>query len=93
MAINSVGLITKEGMTTTMNEEIIDIHPNSYPQKNYSFFSFSFVPNIDCEVIVNGTNTIKIKADLGLELSYNHTPTHSFKVKTTGVSYYYIGAY
>lgn len=58
-----------------------------------TILKISIKPSADCEVLINGHSTVKVRSDLGLTISYEDIKITSLVAKTAGVQFYAVISY
>jgi hypothetical protein len=78
--------------TSTANLQIIPNPPSNFSLgTKYNLYKFAFMNDQDCTVIVNGGNTLFLRAGQGFEINESDLPINSFVIIEAGITYNWIG--
>jgi hypothetical protein len=78
------------GGTSTANQELITT-PSGWT--NIAFYKFSFYNDQACNVKINGSGSIPLRAGQGFESGIEDAKIKSFVIVESGISFNWIGAY
>lgn len=92
---NQASHVTYVKKITVADEEILkskikELHPT---WTHHNARKISIAVDKDCEIVLNGTDTILVSSDYGLVLSYEDIALLTLTTKTKGVNLYMIISY
>lgn len=76
--------------TSVANEEIIPSPPQG--QYRYNCYTFSFMNDQACSVVINNSSSIYLRANQGFNMDENDAPIISFKIVENGITFNWIAA-
>lgn len=94
MCDNNASRMTYIDVRTTMDMDLMEQIKNNNPKFiEPTILKISIKPDVDCEIEINGHSTVKVRADLGLSISYEDIKITSLVAKTAGVQFYAVISY
>jgi hypothetical protein len=79
-------------LTSVANQEILPAKPAGWTVP-YNFYTFSFIADQDCTIIINGGDEIFWLAGVPFNTTDIDVPITSFKIKESGKTFTWAGGY